>query len=118
VTPRVVLVVAGAVAVLFALHLLATWAEARGWIYYRKGRGRNWSVGTAAEELQSLLQPLCERQRKPLLAGWPAGHGAPNRPLPLGLHAVLDADAGTLTLNETLLHGPARPAAPPVQAAK
>lgn len=56
-TPRVVLVVAGAVAVLFALHLLATWAEARGWIYYRKGRGRNWSVGTAAQELQSLLQP-------------------------------------------------------------
>lgn len=63
--------------------------------------------------LQSLLQPLCERQRKPLLAGWPAGHGTPNRPLPLGLQAVLDADAGTLTLAETLLQAP-----PPAQAAK
>ncbi len=68
--------------------------------------------------LQSLLQPLCEAQGKPLLAGWPAGHGTPNRPLPLGLHAVLDADAGTLTLSETLLHGPGQSAALPVQAAK
>lgn len=68
--------------------------------------------------LQSLLQPLCERQRKPLLAGWPAGHGTPNRPLPLGLNAMLDADAGTLTLTETLLHGPAASAVQPVQAAK
>jgi len=68
--------------------------------------------------LQSLLQPLCEGQGKPLLAGWPAGHGTPNRPLPLGLHAVLDADAGTLTLTQTLLHGPALSAALPVQAAK
>lgn len=68
--------------------------------------------------LQSLLQPLCERQRKPLLAGWPAGHGTPNRPLPLGLQAVLDADAGTLTLGETLLHGPGPSVALPVLAAK
>lgn len=68
--------------------------------------------------LQSLLQLLCEDQRKPLLAGWPAGHGTPNRPLPLGLHAVLDADAGTLTLGESLLQGPGQPAALAVQAAK
>lgn len=68
--------------------------------------------------LQALLQPLCERQRKPLLAGWPAGHGTPNRPLPLGVHAVLDADARTLTLTETLLHVPTLSAARPVQAAK
>jgi muramoyltetrapeptide carboxypeptidase len=68
--------------------------------------------------LQSMLQPLCERQGKPLLAGWPAGHGTPNRPLPLGLNALLDADAGTLTLGETLLRGPGPSAALPVQAAK
>lgn len=61
--------------------------------------------------LQSLLLPLCQAQRKPLLAGWPAGHGTPHRPLPLGLRAVLDADAGTLTLTETLLHAPG-PSAP------
>ena len=34
----------------------------------------------------------------PVLAGWPAGHGQPNRPLPLGLHVELDVAAGTLTL--------------------
>lgn len=68
--------------------------------------------------LQSLLQPLCERQRKPLLAGWPAGHGTPHRPLPLGLNAVLDADAGTLTLTQTLLHGPGPSAALSEQAAE
>lgn len=40
---------------------------------------------------------------KPLLAGWPSGHGTPNRPLPLGLQVTLDADAGTLTMGQTLL---------------
>ncbi len=50
--------------------------------------------------LQELLLPL----GKPLLAGWPSGHGTPNRPLPLGLRARLDSTAGTLTLTETLLH--------------
>ena len=39
---------------------------------------------------------------KPLLAGWPAGHSIPNRPLPLGAAVTLDADAGTLTLEQTL----------------
>lgn len=50
--------------------------------------------------LREMLLPL----GKPLLAGWPSGHGTPNRPLPMGLHARLDSSAGTLTLNETLLH--------------
>jgi muramoyltetrapeptide carboxypeptidase len=40
---------------------------------------------------------------KPVLAGWPAGHGRPNRALPLGVRASLDAAAGTLTLDESLL---------------
>lgn len=37
---------------------------------------------------------------KPVLAGWPAGHGVPNRPLPMGLRVRLDAGARTLTLLE------------------
>lgn len=49
-----------------------------------------------AAVLRELLLPL----GKPLLAGWPAGHGVPNRPLPLGLRMRLDAGAGTLTLLE------------------
>lgn len=40
---------------------------------------------------------------KPVLAGWPAGHGRPNHPLPLGVRTTLDAEAGTLTLDEDLL---------------
>jgi muramoyltetrapeptide carboxypeptidase len=40
---------------------------------------------------------------KPLLSGWPAGHSIPNRALPLGAQVTLDADAGTLTLDEAVL---------------
>lgn len=48
--------------------------------------------------LRELLLPL----GKPVLGGWPAGHGTPNRPLPLGLPVRLDADVGTLTLLQAL----------------
>jgi muramoyltetrapeptide carboxypeptidase len=40
---------------------------------------------------------------RPLLAGWPAGHGQPNRALPLGARVVLDARARTLTMADTVL---------------
>jgi len=46
--------------------------------------------------LRERLWPL----GKPVLAGWPSGHGLPNRPLPLGLRVRLDAAARTLTLLE------------------
>ena len=35
----------------------------------------------------------------PVVSGLAAGHGAPNRPLPLGVPATLDADAGTLVFD-------------------
>lgn len=40
---------------------------------------------------------------KPVLVGWPAGHGTPNLPLPLGVRVRLDAAAGSLTLLEDFL---------------
>jgi muramoyltetrapeptide carboxypeptidase len=40
---------------------------------------------------------------KPVLTGWPAGHATPNRALPLGARVTLDADTGTLTLEEAVL---------------
>jgi muramoyltetrapeptide carboxypeptidase len=46
--------------------------------------------------LKEHLAPL----GKPVLSGWPAGHARPNRALPLGARVTLDADAGTLTLDE------------------
>ena len=51
----------------------------------------------------ALLKDTLEGLGKPVLGGWPTGHGTPNRPLPMGLHARLDATAGTLTLLEDLL---------------
>lgn len=50
-----------------------------------------------------LLRATFESLGKPVLGGWPTGHGTPNRPLPMGLRARLDATAGTLTLLEDLL---------------
>jgi muramoyltetrapeptide carboxypeptidase len=40
---------------------------------------------------------------KPVLAGWPAGHGRPNHALPLGATVTLDAAAGTVTLDQNVL---------------
>lgn len=40
---------------------------------------------------------------KPVLGGWPAGHGTPNRPLPLGALVRLDARAGSLTTEQDVL---------------
>ena len=34
----------------------------------------------------------------PVVSGFPAGHDAPNRALPFGVAATLDADAGTLVV--------------------
>ncbi len=54
--------------------------------------------------LHSTLVPL----GKPLLSGWPSGHGTPNRPLPLGLRARLvvnEGGGGHIELLQTLLPG-------------
>jgi muramoyltetrapeptide carboxypeptidase len=56
--------------------------------------------------LQQMLATPCQRAGKPLLAGWPTGHGTPNLPLPMGLPVRLDATAGTLTMLATLMHNP------------
>ena len=44
--------------------------------------------------LEEFLAPL----GKPILAGWPTGHGTPHLSLPLGPRVRLDAEAGSLTL--------------------
>ena len=40
---------------------------------------------------------------KPVLGGWPTGHGTPNQALPMGARVALDATAGTLALQQTVL---------------
>jgi hypothetical protein len=42
---------------IYGLHRLALWMEARGWLYYRKTRGRSGSLGAAFLEMQALLEP-------------------------------------------------------------
>lgn len=56
------------------------------------------------EDPTAVLQDHLLRTGKPLLAGWPAGHGQPNRVLPLGTRMRLDAAEGSLRLLETVLH--------------
>jgi muramoyltetrapeptide carboxypeptidase len=53
---------------------------------------------SGADSPDAVLADHLPRLRCPVLAGWPAGHGQPNRPLPLGVPAELDAVAGTLIL--------------------
>lgn len=49
--------IAAAAVFLFLLDRLALWAEARGWLYYRRRRPSSTSVGNAFLEVQSLLEP-------------------------------------------------------------
>lgn len=51
----------------------------------------------------AVLQEHLLRTHKPVLSGWPAGHGQPNRTLPLGVRMHLDATAGTLLLLDPVL---------------
>lgn len=58
---------------------------------------------TEATSPRPLLHQMLEPLGKPLLAGWPSGHGTPNRPLPLGIEVELDATNGRITLLQDLL---------------
>lgn len=53
---------------------------------------------TEAESADGVLADQLSRLSCPVLAGWPSGHGQPNRPLPLGLMTEMAPAAGTLTL--------------------
>ncbi len=68
-------------------------------------------IGSFTEEasphdiLAEILHPL----NKPVLDAWPAGHGRPNRALPMGVTVRLDAETGSVALLQGLT-GPASPA--------
>lgn len=53
---------------------------------------------TGAEAADAVLADYLQRLGKPILAGWPSGHGRPNRPLPLGLAVRMDVQRRCLTL--------------------
>ena len=53
------------------------------------------------DELNDLVQERFASTSFPMLSGAPVGHGKRNLTLPLGLSATLDAEAATLTYNQT-----------------
>jgi muramoyltetrapeptide carboxypeptidase len=57
---------------------------------------RGFVLGSFTEEAspQGLLQEMLGGLGKPLLSGWPTGHGTPNRPLPMGLRVRLNVLPG------------------------
>ena len=62
-------------------------------------------IGSFTEEAspQAVLGEYLHPLNKPVLDAWPAGHGTPNRALPVGLRVRLDAARATLELLEGLL---------------
>jgi muramoyltetrapeptide carboxypeptidase len=60
-------------------------------------------LGVSAEEqglLESAVHRFAEVLGRPVVTGFPAGHGAVNHPIPQGVEALLDADGGTLRIVE------------------
>lgn len=71
--------VGGIVAGLLVLHLLASYAEAKGWICYRQGSGRGTSaaISNALAEFEAIIDPAAEH---------PSGRGAFPEGHPLRSH--------------------------------
>jgi muramoyltetrapeptide carboxypeptidase len=58
---------------------------------------------TEDDDPTAVLREHLAHLGKPVLAGWPAGHGRPNRALPLGAAVALDTRAGTVTTKQEVL---------------
>jgi muramoyltetrapeptide carboxypeptidase len=76
------------------LNLAGVLAAARGFLL-----GSFTGQASPQRVLADALLPL----GKPLLAGWPAGHGTPNRPLPLGARVRIDATRRRLTVLDDVI---------------
>ena len=56
--------IGGVLAVLLLLHLLGSWAEKKGWIYYRRGGGKGTgaALSNALAEFEAVLNPAAEHR--------------------------------------------------------
>lgn len=81
--------------------------EYSGWIAAARGivfgcfTGAEASVATPQPELDFVLHSYARRWNRPCIQGMRFGHVSPKVTLPFGCMAVLDAEAGTLTLAES-----------------
>lgn len=57
---QTVLWIAGAAAALFAIDRLALWAEAKGWIYWRKKKAKSDAMSSMFAELNVITNPSAE----------------------------------------------------------
>ena len=59
-----ILLATGVLVALLAIHVAASWAERRGWIYYRGGqaKGRGVALSNALAEFEVLLNPAAEHR--------------------------------------------------------
>ncbi len=48
--------------VIYAIHRLAIYAAARGWVYYRNGPKRGYSLGLIEEVFQPSIEHVIEEQ--------------------------------------------------------
>ena len=55
-----------------------------------------------ADSPDAVLTDYLSGLGRPILAGWPSGHGRPNLPLPLGLRVRMDVGARSLAVSMTL----------------
>jgi muramoyltetrapeptide carboxypeptidase len=59
-----------------------------------------WSGQVAELSMEDIVEEVLAPLGLPLIFGLPVGHGKHHATVPLGAHAVLDADAGTLVVDE------------------
>ncbi len=57
---QTVLWIVGVGRALFAIDRLALWAEAKGWIYWRKKRPSTGALGSALMEMNTIANPSTE----------------------------------------------------------
>lgn len=79
----IILIAAGAAALLFGLDRLLLWMEGRGWIYYRRRKASPSSLGNAFLEIQSMVEPsrqLAIEAREDRKEQQEGANGRPKRP--------------------------------------
>ncbi len=90
---------------LYRLDRLVTQLLRSGWFDGVRGIALGELSGPAAPAVRTLMVDRLAPLGVPMVWGVPVGHGARNLAFPLGVPAVLDADAGTLVLRDAALRG-------------